>query len=85
MKAWVNGLAGLLALIAAALWFYSAKVAIWADGRQGPRGDNMVIWKNGRLYDVTGTAAVQSRWSAYAAVAAGLSALLQTIGLWIND
>ena len=85
MKIWLNGISSVLAVVAALLWFYSARVEVWADGQQAPRGDNMVMWKKGRLYDVTGTAAAQSKWSAYAAVAAGLSALTQTIGLWIPD
>jgi hypothetical protein len=81
VKAWIIGFSALFAVSAAALWFYSAKVEVWADDQQGPRSDNMIILKDGRQFDVTGTAQAQSRWSAYAAVAAGLSALLQAIAL----
>lgn len=41
----------------------------------------MVILKEGRMYDVTGTAEAQSRWSAYAAIAAAAAAILQGLAL----
>ena len=73
----VNEASALCAFIAAGLWLYSARIEVWADGQSGPRRDNMVILKGGRMYDVTGTAQAQSRWSAYAAIAAALAAVLQ--------
>lgn len=76
-----NWLSAGCAFVAAALWLYSARVEVWADGQTAPRGDNMVIWKKGRLYDVTGTAEAQSRWSAYAAIAAAAAAILQGLAL----
>ena len=65
------------AFIAAGFWLYSARVEVWADGQLAPRRDNMVIEKKGRMYDVTGTAQAQSRWSAYAAIAAAVAAVIQ--------
>jgi hypothetical protein len=43
------------------LWITSARVQVWADGQMGPQPTNMVTQKNGRLYDVTGTADAQSK------------------------
>jgi hypothetical protein len=76
-----NWLSAGCAFIAAALWLHSARVEVWADGQKGPRSDNMVILKEGRMYDVTGSAQAQSRWSAYAAVAAAAAAVLQGLAL----
>jgi hypothetical protein len=45
----------------------------------------MVILKNGRMFDVTGTAEAQSRWSAYAAIAAAAAATLQALSLFLKD
>jgi hypothetical protein len=45
----------------------------------------MVILKNGRMFDVTGTAEAQSRWSAYAAMAAAVAATLQALSLFLKD
>ncbi len=84
-KAYTNLAAAVLAVAAAFLWLKSARIKVWADGQSGPRGDNMVIRKDGRLYDVTGTAETQSRWSAYAAIAAAAAAVLQAIGLVLPD
>ena len=79
--AWANWLSAGCAFTAAALWLCSVHVKVWADHQTGPRPDNMVIWKNGRMYDVTGTAEAQSRWSAYAAIAAAAAAILQGFAL----
>jgi hypothetical protein len=76
-----NWLSAGCAFIAAALWLHSARVEVWADGQIAPRSDNMVILKKGRMYDVTGTTEAQSRWSAYAAVAAAAAAVLQGLAL----
>jgi len=73
----VNEASALCAFVAAGLWLYSARIEVWADDQSAPRRDNMVILKGGRMYDVTGTAQAQSRWSAYAAIAAALAAVLQ--------
>lgn len=84
LKDWLNILSAVCAVAAALLWFQSARVAVWADGQKGPRSDNMVISKNGRLYDVSGTAQAQSKWSGYAAIAAGVAALLQAaVAVWM--
>jgi hypothetical protein len=75
LKGWVNLLSAVFAITAAILWLQSARVEVWADGQTGPQQDKMVILRNGRMFDVTGTAEAQSRWSAYAAaVAAALQA-----------
>ena len=84
LSALVNWLAAGCAFVAAALWLYSARVEVWADGQAAPRSDNMVILKEGRMYDVTGTAEAQSRWSAYAAIAAAAAALLQGLALLMS-
>lgn len=76
-----NWLSAGCAFIAATLWLYSARVEVWADGQTSPRSDNMVILKHGRMYDVTGTAEAQSRWSAYAAIAAAAAAILQGVAV----
>lgn len=76
-----NWLSAGCAFVAAALWLHSARVEVWADSQIAPRSDNMVILKEGRMYDVTGTAEAQSRWSAYAAVAAAAAAVLQGLAL----
>lgn len=85
LKATVNVLSALCALAAAVLWLVSARVEVWVDGQTGPRADNVVISKNGRLYDLSGTAVAQSRWSAYAAIAAAAAAALQALGLFLKD
>lgn len=72
------------AFIAGGLWLYSARVEVWADGQTAPRSDNVVILKGGRMYDVTGTAQAQSRWSAYAAIAAAVAAVLQGLASLIS-
>lgn len=69
------------AVIAAGLWLYSAKVEVYAENQSSPRADNLVIMKDDRKYDVTGTAQEQSRWSAYAAIAAAAAALLQAAAI----
>lgn len=79
-----NGASAGCAFIAAGLWLYSARVEVWADGQTGPRSDNMVILKKGRMYDVTGTAQAQSRWSAFAAIAAAVAAILQGLSLLVS-
>jgi hypothetical protein len=73
------------AFIAAGLWLYSAHVEVWADGKIGPRRDSLIIEKDGRPYNVTGTAQAQSRWSAYAASAAAVAAILQGLALLTNS
>ena len=80
MKTTIDLMSAAFAILAATLWIKSARVQVWADGQMGPQGTNMVMWKNGRLYDVTGTAEAQSRWSSYAAYAAAAAALLQAAG-----
>ncbi|GAA0030921.1 MULTISPECIES: hypothetical protein [Bradyrhizobium] len=80
----VNEASAVCAFVAAGLWLYSARVEVWADDQTGPRSDNMVILKEGRMYDVTGSAQAQSRWSAYAAIAAAIAALFQGLGLLIG-
>ena len=79
-----NEASAVSAFAAAGLWLYSARVEVWADGQTAPRRDNMVILKGGRMYDVTGTAQAQSRWSAYAAIAAALAAVLQGLASFIG-
>lgn len=79
-----NWLSSGCAFVAAGLWLYSAHVEVWADDQSGPRADNMIILKDGRKYDVTATVAAQSRWSAYAAVAAAAAAVLQGLALLMN-
>ncbi|WP_298257836.1 hypothetical protein [Bradyrhizobium sp.] len=69
------------AIAAALLWIKSATVEVWADGQTEAKSTNMVMYKNGRLYDVTGTAEAQSTWSARAAYAAAAAAALQAFGL----
>lgn len=83
LDGYVNGLSAAFALAAATLWLKSARVQVWADGQAGPQGDNMVMWKNGRMFDVTGTAEAQSRWSAYAAYAAAVAAALQAAAVFL--
>ena len=83
LKGWINVLSALFAIAAAVLWIKSANVQVWADGQLGPKGTNMVMWKNGRLFDVTGTAEAQSRWSAWAAYAA--AATLQALAAFLTD
>jgi hypothetical protein len=78
-------MAAICAIAAAVLWLKSANVEVWADGQTGPRPDNMVMWKDGQSCDFTGTAEAQSRWSAYAAMAAAAAACLQTPALFLKD
>lgn len=80
MKAAIDLSTAAFAVVAALLWIRSAHVKVWADGQIGPKATNMVISRNNRLYDVTGTATAQSKWSAYAAYAAAASALIQATG-----
>jgi hypothetical protein len=84
-KGCINLLSAAFAIAAAILWLKSARVEVWADGQAGPRQDNMVILKNGRMFDVTGTAEAQSRWSAYAALAAAAAAALQALSVFVKD
>jgi hypothetical protein len=37
------------------------------------------------MFDVSGTAEAQSRWSAYAAIAASSAAALQTLSIFLKD
>jgi hypothetical protein len=85
LKGCINLLSAAFAIAAAILWLQSARVEVWADGQIAPRQDNMVILKNGRMFDVTGTAEAQSRWSAYAAMAAAVAATLQALSLFLKD
>ena len=85
LKGCINLLSAAFAIVAAILWLQSARVEVWADGQIAPRQDNMVILKNGRTFDVTGTAEAQSRWSAYAAMAAAVAATLQALSLFLKD
>jgi hypothetical protein len=56
-----------------------------ADGQTTARLDNIVIRKDRRMFDVSGTAEAQSRWSAYAAIAASAAAALQTLSIFLKD
>ena len=85
LKGCINLLSAAFAIAAAVLWLQSARVEVWADGQIAPRQDNMVILKNGRMFDVTGTAEAQSRWNAYAAMAAAVAATLQALSLFLKD
>ena len=82
MKTMIDLATAVFAILAAVLWIKSARAQVWADGQKGPQGTNKVIWKNGRLYDVTGSAEEQSKWSGYAAYAA--AALLQAVGTVVS-
>jgi hypothetical protein len=53
--------------------------------RMAPERDNIVILKQGRMFDLSGTAEAQSRWSAYAAIAAAVAATLQAMSLFLKD
>lgn len=83
MRAFVDIATAICAILAALLWIKSAGVEVWADGQTGPKSTNMVITKNGRMYDVTGTVEAQSTWSAYAAYAAAAAAAFQALGVII--
>jgi hypothetical protein len=85
LKGCVSVLSALCAIAAALLWIKSARVQVWGDGQTGPRGTNMVMWKDGRLFDVTGTAEAQSKWSARAAYAAAAAAALQAVASFLKD
>jgi hypothetical protein len=85
LKGCINFLSAAFAIAAAILWLQSARVEVWAEGQIARRQDNMVILKNGRMFDVTGTAEAQSRWSAYAAMAAAVAATLQALSLFLKD
>ncbi|MDA9414088.1 hypothetical protein XH81_04315 [Bradyrhizobium sp. CCBAU 25360] len=80
----VNEASAGCAFVAAGLWLYSARVEIWADGQTTARRDNFVLDKDGRPYDLAGTARAQSRWSAYAAIAAAAAAVLQGVATMIS-
>jgi hypothetical protein len=85
LKGWINVLSALCAIAAAVLWITSARVQVWADGQTSAQPTNMVMWKNGRLFDVTGTAEAQSKWSACAAYAAAAAAVLQALAAFLKD
>jgi len=85
LKGCINLLSAAFAIAAAILWLQSARVEVWADGQTAPRQDNIVILKNGRMFDVSGTAEAHSRWSAYAAIAAAAAAALQALSLFLKD
>ena len=84
MKLWTDALCALCAIAAAILWLISSRAAVWADevGKVGPRRDSLIIEKNGRLYNLSASVAVQSQWSAAAASAA---ALLQAASVFISS
>jgi hypothetical protein len=84
-KGSITLLSAAFAIAAAILWLHSARVEVWADGQMGVRQDNIVILKQGRMFDLSGTAEAQSRWSAYAAVAAAAAAALQALSLFLKD
>jgi microcompartment protein CcmL/EutN len=85
LKGWINILSAVSAIAAALLWLKSARVEIWADGQTAPQQGNLVILKDGRKFDVTGTAREQSKWSAYAAYAAAVAAALQALAVFMRD
>lgn len=72
------------AILAAVLWIISARAEVWADGQKGAQDTNIVVRKDGRLYDVTATAEKQSKWSAYAAYAAAAAATLQAVSVLLS-
>jgi hypothetical protein len=82
-KGWITILAAVCGIAAALLWIKSARVEVWADGQPGPLQTNLVIKKDSRQYDVSGTAEAQSKWSAAAAYAAAASACLQVAAMFL--
>jgi hypothetical protein len=85
IKAAINLASAVFAALAAVLWLKSAGSKYGADGQVGPLSDRMIINKDGRLYNVTGTAEAQSRWSAYGAIAAAAAAALQAVAVLLPD
>ena len=88
----LNCLSAFAAFIAAALWFCSSVAKVKSDykgdldetvrfvnfhGGQGP----IKIEKSGKRIDVNASIDLQSKFNAYAAIAAGVAAILQSIAL----
>jgi hypothetical protein len=59
-KGCVNLLSAMFAVVAALFWLQSARAEIWSDGQTTSRRDKLVILKNGRMFDVSGTDEAQS-------------------------
>lgn len=87
MNAYLNIGSALFAIIAAVLWFYSAfgTDVYLPSVPPAARSDQMIMIRNGRPYNLTESLFNQSKWSGYAALAAGVAALLQAIGLVLKD
>ena len=77
----------LFAIIAAILWFYSAfgTNVYLPNIPPTARSDQMIMTKNGRPYNLTESLFNQSKWSGYAAIAAGAAAALQALALILKD
>jgi hypothetical protein len=85
LRGWINILSAICAIAAAVLWIISARVEVWVDGQAGVSAERLVIIKDGRKFDVTGTAQAQSDWSSYAAFAAAAAAALQALSAFLKD
>ncbi|SHN81009.1 hypothetical protein [Bradyrhizobium erythrophlei] len=81
---YVDFTAAAFAFAAAVLWFYAAfGTDVYVEEQDVARGD-VIVSKKGRLYDVRASMIKQSRWISYAAIAAGIAAALQCIGLMMK-
>lgn len=79
-------ISAILALLAAALWFVSARVKVKAGGRpnnpDGFQTTYIYIGSGDNEYELVETLVRQSKWSRLAAIAACLSAIFQSITIY---
>lgn len=85
LKSALNGIAAIAALIAAILWFQSARVSVPASETKSDRDEHgmfpaRILVNNS---DFIATAYEQTRWSKWAALAAGVAALAQAASMVI--
>ncbi|CAG1770639.1 hypothetical protein [Geobacter sp.] len=82
----INAISAIAAMVAAFLW-YKASVVTVKPAEEGVEGDFMITDEdsNNEPYDVIKTGKEQARWNKYAAIAASVAAIFQSVGLLIPE
>lgn len=86
LKVVINGVSAAAAFVAAFLWLVSARRVVGPNYDGGPAGSQLVLVdRKGNEFDPAATLFAQSRWSAWAAIAAGVAAGCQGFATLLPD
>lgn len=86
IKVAINAVSAVAAFVAALLWWVSARRVVGPNYDGGPTGSQLVLVDSkGNEFDPAATLFAQSRWSAWAAIAAGVAAGCQGVAALLPD